>query len=200
MIKETPTITGEDILHQWKFLCLKKLELTHLDGEKTSYEYVERNAAMVFWIVSVLPITESGEIIMIRQYRAPLDRIQLELPAGCAERGKHTTLEDAVHAELREETGYVSDDIAHITEFSSSSGMTNEIVHGFVARNCKRVSDVLTLDTDEYIERVLVPIQSFQSYIFSELARGAIIEPKMLAMTWWWEKFANTNNPTKMSV
>lgn len=44
---------------------------------------------------------------MIRQYRAPLDRIQLEFPAGCAEAGRHDTLEDAVHAELREETGYI---------------------------------------------------------------------------------------------
>mgnify|MGYP000459252132 FL=1 len=119
---------------------------------------------------------------MIRQYRAPLDRVQLELPAGCAEKGKHATLEDAVHAELREETGYICNDISHIAEFSSSSGMTNETVHGFIARNCERVSDVLVLDQDEYIERILVPMKNFQSYIFSELACGNIIEPKMLAM------------------
>lgn len=137
---------------------------------------------------------------MIRQYRAPIDTIQLELPAGCAERGKHATLEDAVHAELLEETGYASSDVVHIAEFSSSSGMTNETVHGFVARNCERVSDILTLDQDEYIERILVPMQNFQSYIFSELARGNIIEPKMLAMVWWWEKFANMKNPTSISV
>lgn len=119
---------------------------------------------------------------MIRQYRAPLDSIQLELPAGCAEKGKHATLEDAVHTELREETGYVCDNISHVAEFSSSSGMTNETVHGFVARNCERVSDILTLDQDEYIERILVPMKNFRSFIFSELAKGNTLEPKMLAM------------------
>lgn len=137
---------------------------------------------------------------MIRQYRAPLDRVQLEFPAGCAEKGKHATLEDAVHTELLEETGYASSDITYIAEFSSSSGMTNETVHGYIAQNCQKVSDILTLDQDEYIERILVPMQNFQSHIFSELARGNIIEPKMLAMMWWWEKFAKSKDSARMSV
>lgn len=111
-----------------------------------------------------------NEIIMIRQYRAPIDRVQLELPAGCAEVGKHETLEDAVHAELREETGYESDSLEHVAEFSSSSGMTNETVHGYVARNCQKVSDILILDQDEYISRIIVPVPEFERYIFSEIA------------------------------
>lgn len=123
---------------------------------------------------------------MIRQYRAPLDSIQLELPSGCAEVGKHETLEDAVHAELREETGYTVSKLTHIAQFSSSSGMTNETVHGYVAENCQKVSDILTLDESEYIERVTVPYTEFDQFILSEMARGAIIEPKMLAMMWAW--------------
>ena len=102
----TPKITGEQLLYSGKFLQLKQLELTHPDEKKTLYEVTTRNSEKVFGIVSILPITQDNEIILIRQYRAPLDRIQLELPAGCAEVGKHTSLEDAVHAELREETGY----------------------------------------------------------------------------------------------
>ncbi len=179
---KTPEITGKKIIQAGKFLSLNQLELSHPDGKKTPYEVVERNANAVFWIVSVLPITREGDVIMIRQYRAPLDRIQLELPAGCAEKGKHATLEDAVHAELREETWYVCTDISHIAEFSSSSGMTNETVHGFLARNCQKVSDILSLDQDEYIERVLVPLDSFRSFILQELSLWNILEPKMLAM------------------
>lgn len=159
----------------------------HPDGKITSYEVIERNQKKVFGIVSVLPITVDNEIILIRQYRAPLNRIQLELPAGCAEIGKHTTLEDAVHAELREETGYISDDLTHIAEFSSSSGMTSETVHGYVARNCKKVTDILALDQDEYIERIVLPMREFDQVIFSEMARGNIVEPKMLAMMYAWK-------------
>ena len=123
---------------------------------------------------------------MIRQYRAPLDRVGLEFPAGCAEVGKHVTLEDAVHAELREETGYSAGKLTHIAEFSSSSGMTSETVHGYVAENCQKVTDILMLDQDEYIERVEVPYTEFDQFILTEIGRGAIIEPKMLAMMWAW--------------
>lgn len=169
-----------------RFLSLSRLILVHPDGRMSPYEVVDRNADKVFWIVSVLPITDDGNIIMIRQYRAPLDRIQLELPAWCAEVGKHTTLEEAVHAELREETGYSTGGLTHIAEFSSSSGMTSETVHGYVAEGCQKVSDILILDQDEHIERVIVPYTEFDQYILSEIARGAIIEPKMLAMMMIW--------------
>lgn len=145
-----------------------------------------RRSEKVFGIVSVLPITTDNEIIMIRQYRAPLDRVVLELPAGCAEVGKHQSLEDAVRAELCEETGYASENITQIAEFSSSSGMTNETVHGYIAHQCKKVTDILSLDQDEYIERLVVPLADFDQMIRSEMIGGNIIEPKMLAMMWWY--------------
>jgi ADP-ribose pyrophosphatase len=183
---KTPTIQSKEILQKGKFLSLSRLTLAHPDGRVTPYEVVERNSEKVFWIVSILPITHDGHVIMIRQYRAPLHIIQLELPAGCAEVGKHDSLEDAVHAELREETGYRVGKLTHIAEFSSSSGMTNETVHGYVAENCRKVSDVLSLDETEYIERVSVPYTEFDQFILSEIARGAIVEPKMLALMWTW--------------
>jgi 8-oxo-dGTP pyrophosphatase MutT (NUDIX family) len=90
-------------------------------------------------------------------------------------------------SELREETGYEVGALQHITEFSSSSGMTSETVHGYVAENCRKVTDILSLDSDEYIERILVPIWAFDELIFSEIRRGSIIEPKMLAMMYIWK-------------
>lgn len=183
---QTPTIQSREIVKWGKFLTLSRLSLSHPDGKITPYEVVERNSEKVFWIVSILPITHDGQVIMIRQYRAPLGTIQLELPAGCAEVGKHDTLEDAVHAELREETGYKIGKLTHIAEFSSSSGMTNETVHGYVAQNCKKVSDILELDESEYIERITIPYTEFDEYIFREIARGAIVEPKMLALMMLW--------------
>jgi ADP-ribose pyrophosphatase len=84
-----------------------------------------------------------------------------------------------------EETGYISDDLTHIAEFSSSSGMASETVHGYVARNCKKITDILALDQDEYIERIILPMREFDQMILSELSHGNIIEPKMLAMMWW---------------
>jgi ADP-ribose pyrophosphatase len=184
----TPTITGNNILHTGKFLQLRQLEMLRPDGSKWVYEVATRNSDKVFGIVTILAITRDDEFILNRQYRAPLDRVGIELAAGCAEVGKHATLEDAVDAELLEETGYGSRYISRITEFSSSSGMTNETVHGYVARNCERVTDILDLDESEHIEQVIVPCSQFDQFILSEIARGAIIEPKMLAMVYMWRQ------------
>ena len=168
---KTPRIIGEKMLYAGRFLELRELELLQPDGRKTSYEVVTRNSKKVFGIVSILPITQDNEVVMIRQYRAPLDRIGYEFPAGCAEVGKHGSLEDAVHAELYEETGYEAGELHHIAEFSSSSGMTNETVHGYVASNCRKVSDILDLDGDECIEKVVIPYSDFDRFIFSEISR-----------------------------
>lgn len=178
----TPSILREETMGEWKFLELKKLTLGHPNGDISSYEMVARNSQKVFGIIAILPITTDNELILIRQYRAPLDTIVLELPAWCAEKGKHHTLRDAVDAELLEETWYCSQDIDTIAQFSSSSGMTNETVCGYIARNCTKVTDILDLDKDEYIERILVPLSKIDQFITSEIMNGNIIEPKMLAM------------------
>ena len=66
--------------------------------------------------------------------------------------------------------------------------MTNETVHGYVATNCVKVSDILDLDESEYIERILVPFYDFDKLIASEMRQGNIIEPKMLAMMYAWKQ------------
>jgi hypothetical protein len=65
--------------------------------------------------------------------------------------------------------------------------MTSETVHGYIATNCTKVSDILSLDQDEYIERIVVPFYDFDKLIMSEMCRGNIIEPKMLAMMYAWK-------------
>lgn len=185
---KTPTMISGRTIGKGKFLELSELTLAHPNGDISTYETISRNKKKVFGIVSVLPITVDNEIILIRQYRAPLDRIVLELPAGCAEIWKHNTLEDAVHEELLEETWYKAWELYPIAEFSSSSGMTNEAVHGYVVINCTKVSDILDLDESEYIERIVVPFSDFDKLIASEIRRGNIIEPKMLAIMYAWKQ------------
>lgn len=66
--------------------------------------------------------------------------------------------------------------------------MTNEAVHGYVVINCTKVSDILDLDESEYIERIVVPFSDFDKLIASEIRRGNIIEPKMLAIMYAWKQ------------
>jgi hypothetical protein len=66
--------------------------------------------------------------------------------------------------------------------------MTNETVYGYVATNCTKVSDILDLDASEYIERITIPFYDFDRFIASEMGRGNIIEPKMLAIMYAWKQ------------
>lgn len=131
--------------------------------------------------MSILPITQNNEIILLRQYRAPLNSIIIELPAGCAETGKHATLLDAATSELREESGYISEDYTPIGIFPSSSGMTNETVNGYIAKNCKKVSSTLELDQDEYIQVMEIPLSGIHGFLLRCIEHEIMVDPKVYA-------------------
>lgn len=67
--------------------------------------------------------------------------------------------------------------------------MTDEVVHGYIARNCTKVTDILTLDQSEYIKPLIVPYSQFDQLIFDELSSGRAVDPKLLAMMWYFRTF-----------
>ena len=150
---------------------------------------VRRNSEKVTNIVTVLPITVEGDIVLIRQFRFPLGQSHLEAPAGCQEPMRHSSLEMTVHSELKEETGYEAESIIPMGKLSSSSGMTDEVVHAYIALNCRRMTDILDLDESEYIEPLVVSRHDFPSFIHQELASGRAVDPKMLSMMWYVDNY-----------
>ncbi len=186
---QTPTLHPGTTIWAGKWLTLFNLEVTHPNGKTSAYEVVRRNSEKVTNIVTVLPITVDGDIVLIRQFRFPLGYEHLEAPAGCQEPNKHTSLEMTVESELREETGYVAETIIPIGKMSSSSGMTDEVVHAFIAINCHRVTEILDLDESEYIESIVVSRKNFPQLMLEELASGRAVDPKMLAMMWYVDNY-----------
>ena len=101
----------------------------------------------------VLPV-DNGEIIFVRQYRHPLKRYTLEIPAGLLEPGEEPI--DCAKRELEEETGYTSDDITPFTYIHSSPGFTSENIHIFFAENLKPGKK--NPDDDEFVDIGRYPI------------------------------------------
>lgn len=97
------------------------------NGE-TSYAYLERADAII-----VVPVTNDGRIVLLRQYRYPVDEWCWEVPAG----GSHDTgdapLEDVVLKEMEEEIGATCAKIEHIAFFYSSNSMSDEKCHVYLA-------------------------------------------------------------------
>lgn len=119
------------------------------------YTYSRRN-----YVVIVASDTE-GNYLMVRQFRQGIRRVTIEFPAGGIERkdGKQyggeddLSTEDALVAakrELREETGYESDEWSHLLTLPSNATIADNYAHLFVARNCRKVSDQ-SLDEMEFL-------------------------------------------------
>jgi ADP-ribose pyrophosphatase len=100
--------------------------------------------------VVIVPIPEPGHIILIRQFRYPVQRWLWELPAGSVDEGE--TPEAAARRECHEEIGLVPDTIVRLGAFHPTPGYCDEEMIFFRASSLNETNEVATVDEDEDIE------------------------------------------------
>lgn len=127
--------------------------------------------------VNVIAITETGDMVLVRQYRHGIAETRLELCAGVVEEGE-TPLEGA-QRELLEETGYTGGQWEEIMVSSGNASTTNNLSHSFVARGVKQTSSQ-HLDATEDIDIVVMP----QAEVFELLQEGEFLQALMMAPLW----------------
>lgn len=127
-------------------LCVDQVRLP--DGKTTSRELVFHPGA-----VAIIPVTKEDKIVMVKQYRKPLEKSLLEIPAGKIERTDQNQLEQTAKRELEEETGYQAAQWKSITSMYVAPGFANELVHIFYASELNQVLNPKPQDEDEFIER-----------------------------------------------
>jgi ADP-ribose pyrophosphatase len=150
---------GWDVLnvahpYQSPMFKLREDRLRINNGEETIYTYMERSDAVI-----VVPITRDGKMVLIRQYRYPVDDRCLEVTAG----GSHDTgdapLEEIVRKEMQEEIGATCEDVHYVTCFYTSSSITNEKCHVYLALGVEINKQTDTEET-ENIEIQMEPIEA----------------------------------------
>lgn len=92
------------------------------------YSYLERGQSVI-----IVPVLADGRVAMIRHYRYPVDEHCLELPAGCCRDQGGASLEEVAGRELREEIGGTAASLEYVTWFYSSSSISDEVCHVFLA-------------------------------------------------------------------
>lgn len=106
-------------------------------------------------VAVIAAFTEKMELILIRQYRHPVNSTDFELPAGHIDAKENHILE-AAERELLEETGYKAEELVQISKHFASSGLMNNTVHFFIGFNAKKIQEQ-TLDPNEAIEVKITP-------------------------------------------
>ena len=136
---------------------------------KDPYYVIERpDAAIVF------PLTEEGEVVLVRQYRPAIGMMELGLPAGLVEEGEEP--EKAARRELSEETGYAGDDWELLGSLASSPSLKDNWAHLFLARD---VEPSAPPQPDEY-ERVEIVLLSVGE-LLPKVADGEIVSSSGVA-------------------
>lgn len=151
------------------------LNFVHRGG----WEFVDRTN--VCGIVCMAATTTAGELILIEQFRPPVGRDVIELPAGLAgdEAGtENEPLVEAARRELLEETGYRSHSITEVFRGVPSAGATSEELTMFVARDAERVGDGGG-DAAENILVHVVPMNNVFGWLEQQRASGKAIDFKI---------------------
>jgi ADP-ribose pyrophosphatase len=142
---------------------------------KDPYYVVERpDAAIIF------PLTGEGEVVLVRQYRPPLERMELGLPAGLVEEGEEP--EAAARRELLEETGYSGDQWEPLGSLASSPSLKDNWAYLFLARG---IEESAPPDPDEHelVEVVRVPVGDLTGLIRAgEVVSSSGVAAIMLAL------------------
>lgn len=107
---------------------LREDEVELEGGKRTQYAYLERDEAVI-----IVPVTRDGEIVMLQQYRYPVDEWCLEVPAGGTHDTENASLEQVARKELREEIGGTAEKLTYVTFFYSANAFSNEKCHVFLA-------------------------------------------------------------------
>jgi 8-oxo-dGTP pyrophosphatase MutT (NUDIX family) len=85
--------------------------------------------------VNVVPVTDDGRIVLVRQYRHGIRRLSLEPPGGVIDPGESPLA--AAERELREETGYQAETLQFLGRVAPNPAIQNNWCHLFLARNCR---------------------------------------------------------------
>ena len=146
---------------------------------ENGWEYVER--INLTGIVGIVAVTDDREIVFVEQFRRPIGRNVIEIPAGLVGDQPGDRSEDMIAAarrELIEETGYDAEAFDYLIEGPPAVGLTSEVLTFYMARGLKKVGDGGG-DGHEDIKVHIVPLTEAESWLKQKEREGVAVDPKV---------------------
>jgi nicotinamidase/pyrazinamidase len=173
-------VTSQEVLEKREVGTTIVAETSHLRlVRQDGWDYVSRRQGK--GVVAIVATDDAGNIILIEQYRPPVDGRVIELPAGIA--GDLTGSEDeswsqAAQRELMEETGYEADRFVEALHAVTSAGLTNESVRFLIAERVRKVA-AGGGDVSEDIVVHRVPLATVNAWLTQQQQRGKMIDARV---------------------
>ena len=122
--------------------------------------------------VAVVPVDAEGNVYMVEQYRYPIEKMMLEVPAGKLEPGEEILI--SAERELSEETGFSADKMIYMGKFATSPGITTEMLHLYLALELHE--GVTHPDEDEYLNILKYPLEELSRMVMDgEITDGKTV-------------------------
>jgi 8-oxo-dGTP pyrophosphatase MutT (NUDIX family) len=170
-------ILGKKTLWEGEFL--RCVITTYIDSSGKVREWESFERVNCKGIVAIVPVTDDKEVLLIRQFRPPVNGYVIEFPAGLSE--KEDMLEETARRELLEETGYSAREMIYLTEGPLSSGASGEILTVFLARGVE-FRGVGKRDETEEIEVLKIPMNELYQKLSSFRSEGNLIDLKIFGL------------------
>lgn len=160
----------EEIVWQGRFITAKT---------RGKWEYVSRSRGIS---AAVILAVHDGAVILVEQFRVPLGRTCLELPAGLIGDGSSDEAPELAAArELEEETGFRAGRIENLGQFYSSPGMVSESFHLMRAHDLERVHQGGGVEDEDIVVHV-VPLADLGAFVADKRAQGCGMDVKLLLL------------------
>ncbi|MBA7679739.1 Methanol dehydrogenase activator [subsurface metagenome] len=164
---EEKTLSSQ-LIYEGRVVKLRVDTIQTPGGRETTREIVEHSDC-----VAVIAIDADDNVLLVKQFRKPVEKELLEIPAGGIDPGEDSVT--TVCREMREETGYLPRKVERLGGFYSAPGYCTEYLHLYLATDL--TPSPLYAEDTESIKLVSVPISQIPGLI----ASGSICDAKSIA-------------------
>ncbi|HKM23145.1 MAG TPA: NUDIX hydrolase [Lachnospiraceae bacterium] len=159
---------GRKLIHKGNIVEFHEDQILLPDGRQTTFDFIKHIGA-----AAIVPVTDDGKILMVKQYRNAIDAYTLEIPAGGRDSINEPTI-DTAYRELEEETGYRTEKLVPLVSLNTTIAFCNEKIDIFLARNL--IKSHQHLDDDEYIDVAAYEVEDLIEMIYD----GRIVDAKTM--------------------